>query len=100
MVPINSEDIIIKTFLLLDLKEEIGDKKVEKLISGFFCALNPDVEYFLKNKAIVFGDTNKASTYLIILFEKGKEPFICAYFSLAYTNFEKRKKSYKKFTTK
>ena len=77
----------IKTFLLSDLKSEIGSEKVEKLISDFFCRLNPDVEYFLKYKAIPFSDTNKASTYLIIVFSKDENPFICAYFSIANKSF-------------
>lgn len=51
---------------LKDLISEVEEEKLNKLLSSFVCTLEPDIEYFLRNKAVEFENLSKARTYLII----------------------------------
>lgn len=72
---------------LEDYKLEIGEKETQKLLSNFFCSINPDIQYFIREKAIPFEDSNKARTYLILGFEGTGNHFIIAYYSLSQKSF-------------
>lgn len=59
-----------------------GEKKSQELISIFNCEKDKDVEFFLKERAILFEKLGKSRTYLI--FDEDKDEFnILAYFTLA-----------------
>ena len=51
---------------LKDLISEIEDEKLNKLLTSFKCDLDPDIEFFLKDRAVTFERLSKARTYLII----------------------------------
>lgn len=58
------------------------ESKAHELISIFTCHKDPDIENFLKEKAILFEKLGKSRTFLI--FDEGDEEFkVLAYFTLA-----------------
>ncbi|MDD2402389.1 MAG: hypothetical protein PHI90_10375 [Clostridia bacterium] len=58
------------------------ENKAQKLISIFVCKRDPDIENFLKEKAIIFEKLGKSRTFLI--FDEEDEKFkVVAYFTLA-----------------
>lgn len=61
----------------------IGEEKTEEIISGFKCDLNPDIENFLKTKAVDFSKKSIAETFIVTGLYKNKN-VILGYFSLAY----------------
>lgn len=66
---------------LCDLLEEFGEESVKKVLAEFLCPLNEDVEYFLKQKAILYENMQKSRTYLIFGIDDTKMLLI-AYFTL------------------
>lgn len=67
---------------LSDMIKELGESEVKKLLSSFSCPINPDVEMFLKEKAIVFSEQGLSKTHLIFTSYKN-EPVLVGYFTLA-----------------
>lgn len=59
-----------------------GEEAVKAELSEFFCPLNPDVEYFIKSKAIEFSKQGIASTHLVYTSYKDK-PVLVGYYALA-----------------
>ncbi|MEY0162082.1 acetyltransferase [Providencia rettgeri] len=59
--------------------DELGEPETSKLLSLFTCPINPDVESFLHNNAIMFEGRDTTRTYLMIS-DAGE---IYAFFSLA-----------------
>ena len=55
---------------LRDLLAELGEERTSEILSAFECPLNPDVQSFLREKAILFSKHGYASTYLVL-----DEPF-------------------------
>ena len=53
-----------------DVRENIGVNEFNSLINQFKCTLDPDIESFLKNKAVDFEKRRLSSTYLIFDEEK------------------------------
>lgn len=53
---------------------------LNRVLSGFSCPKNPDVEQFLKKSAVEFAKKNQSVTYLVFSVE-GKE--LLGYFTLA-----------------
>jgi hypothetical protein len=51
---------------LKDLISEIEDEKLNELLSSFKCDLDPDIEFFLKSRAVTYEKLSKARTYLIV----------------------------------
>ena len=51
---------------LKDLINEIDGEKLNKLLTSFKCDLDPDIEFFLKEKVVTFERLSKARTYLVI----------------------------------
>ena len=45
-----------------ELKE---DERVNRLLSSFSCAKDPDIEHFLHSRAVEFERLSKSRTYLI-----------------------------------
>jgi len=67
---------------LHDMISEIGEESVSAILSGFLCPLNPDVEQFLREKAILFAKQGFASTYLVFMSYQGKTVLV-GYYALA-----------------
>lgn len=67
---------------LRDLIEVRGEADVKARLSEFSCPLNPDVEYFIKQKAIEFTKQGIASTHLVYASYKDK-PVLVGYYALA-----------------
>ena len=72
--------INIRKYLALGDDHEAGEPALAKLLSGFSCPKNPDVERFLKNSAIEFTKKNQSVTYLVFLKDNGE---MLGYFTLA-----------------
>ena len=70
---------------LIDLIEEYGEDEVKRILSDFSCPLNPDVEYFLREKAVSFSKMDLSITHLVYASYKGA-PVLVGYFALAYKN--------------
>ena len=67
---------------LADMVNEIGEDACRRRLSDFSCAMNKDVELYLKRSAIVFAQQGIASTHLIYTSYKG-EPVIAGYFTIS-----------------
>ncbi|MCM1188771.1 MAG: GNAT family acetyltransferase [bacterium] len=72
--------INIRKYLALGDDQEAGEPALIKLLSGFFCPKNPDVERFLKESAIEFTKKNQSVTYLVFSKDNGD---MLGYFTLA-----------------
>ena len=72
--------INIRNYLALGDDYEAGEPALVKLLSGFSCPKNPDVERFLKKSAIEFTKKNQSVTYLVFSKDNGE---ILGYFALA-----------------
>ncbi|MBR1744058.1 MAG: GNAT family acetyltransferase [Lachnospiraceae bacterium] len=72
--------INIRDYLALGNDEEAGEPMLDRVLSGFSCPKNPDVERFLKKSAIEFAKKNQSVTYLVFSVER-KE--LLGYFTLA-----------------
>lgn len=46
--------------------DELGEDRTKEILSSFSCALNPDVEKFLKEKAIEFSKQSISATHLVL----------------------------------
>lgn len=64
------------------LIEELGEDTVKDILSSFSCPLNPDVEGFLKRKAIDFAKQSWAQTHLVFASFKNQWVLV-GYFALA-----------------
>jgi len=64
------------------LIEELGEDAAKGILSSFSCPLNPDVEYFLQQKAIDFAKQGWAQTHLVFASYR-KEWVLVGYFALA-----------------
>lgn len=70
---------VVNLSLLVD---EIGEDAAGRILSDFSCPLNPDVEFFLRKKAIEFSKQGWAQTHLV--FASYQEvPVLVGYFALA-----------------
>lgn len=75
----------MRGYNLVNLKlliEEAGEDKAKSVLSGFSCPMNPDVETFLKEKAIDFAKQGFSQTQLVFASYKG-DPVLVGYFTLA-----------------
>jgi predicted GNAT family N-acyltransferase len=71
-----------KLLLLKDIINEMGEAEAKQRLSLFSCPLNPDVEKFLKEKAVEFEKQNISSTHLIYASYRRKNQ-LAGYFTLA-----------------
>lgn len=72
-------------FKLVNLKkliDVIGEDEVKSILSDFSCPNNPDVEKYLKAKAIEFAKHGWAQTHLVYASYR-HEPVLVGYFALA-----------------
>lgn len=67
---------------LRDLLAELGEERTSEILSAFECPLNPDVQSFLREKAILFSKHGYASTYLVFASYQGNVVLI-GYYALA-----------------
>lgn len=60
-------------------------KLLDSILSSFCCEKDPEIEDFLKNKAVEFEKLNKSRTYIVFDEERllNGEPIILGYFSLS-----------------
>lgn len=65
--------------------EGVGENRIQSVLSNFSCPRNPDVENFLKNKAIEFSKHRWPQTHLVFTLYKGKNVLI-GYYALAINN--------------
>ena len=72
--------INIRKYLALGNDYEAGEPALVRLLSGFSCPKNPDVERFLKKSSIEFTKKNQSVTYLVFSKESGE---LLGYFTLA-----------------
>lgn len=54
-----------KTFQMMDLIGEIGEPAVKEMLSDFSSPINPEIEFFLKNRAIEFSKKRTSVTHLV-----------------------------------
>lgn len=73
-------------FNLLDLLAEIGEEKLNAILSDFSCPINKEIEYYIHTKAIEFAKDYVAMTYLVFIEEDEKLKLI-AYFTVANKQF-------------
>ena len=64
------------------LIEELGEDRAKEILSSFRCPLNPDVEDFLRIKAIEFAKQGLSQTHLVMASYR-EEPVVVGYFTLA-----------------
>ena len=67
---------------LRDLLAELGEERTSEVLSAFECPLNPDVQSFLREKAILVSKHGYASTYLVFASYQGSVVLI-GYYALA-----------------
>lgn len=72
--------INIRDYLALGDDNEAGEPMLEKVLSGFSCPQNLDVERFLKHSAIEFARKKQSVTYLVFSVE---QKILLGYFTLA-----------------
>ena len=69
-----------------DMLEQIGEGRVKSILSSFSCPKNPDIEYFLKYRAIEFAKQSMTPTHLIFSSFQDQVELI-GYFSLTIKTF-------------
>lgn len=67
---------------LNEMLDEIGEDAVKRVLSGFLCPKNIDVERFLSEKAILFAKHGYATTYLVLMSYQGQTVLV-GYYALA-----------------
>lgn len=71
-------------FNLSDLIDMLGEEDVKQILSSFSCPLNPDVEYFLRVRAIEMSKRNFSKTYLVYWeTDDGSEKEFVGYYAIA-----------------
>lgn len=60
------------TVNILDMIDAIGEDALSDILSDFSCPKNPEIETFVKNKAIDFAKRKISITYLVIDDESGE----------------------------
>lgn len=67
--------------------DKLGEDRVKDILSSFHCPKNPDVESFIKDKAILFALQGLSSTHIVTTSFR-QEPVIVGYFTLAQKTIE------------
>ena len=67
---------------ILDMLEYIGEDNCQNILSSFVCPLNPDVEDYIRTKAIQFAKQRIAISYLIFT-EQDSQQYFVGYYTLA-----------------
>ena len=58
--------MILTTVHLINMIEAIGEDETTNILSSFTCPKAPDVEAFIKEKAIMFTKQGWAQTHLVV----------------------------------
>ena len=66
--------------------QQIGEEKTKSILADYFCPLNPDVQDFLSNNAILFSRQGLAKTHLVFA-SKNDRWVLVGYFSLSMKTF-------------
>jgi hypothetical protein len=94
-----------KTDSLLDMIADFGEEGTAEILSSFSCPLNPEIESFLKEKAITFTKSALARTYIVYKISDGTaimagyfaltpKPVLIKDFSMVSKSFEKKVRWY------
>ena len=67
---------------ILDMIEYVGEDNCQNILSSFVCPLNPDVEDFIRTKAITFAKQRIAVSYLVFA-EQSEQNYFVGYYTLA-----------------
>lgn len=70
-----------KVINIKDIYKSLGEANTKDIIKDFECELNPDVEYFIKEKAIEFSKQDIAETFIVLASYKN-EMVIVGYFAI------------------
>lgn len=70
-----------KVINIKDIYKSLGETNTKDIIKDFECELNPDVEYFIKEKAIEFSKQDIAETFIVLASYKN-EMVIVGYFAI------------------
>lgn len=81
-----------KIIRLTEMLEQLGEERVDKILSSFTSPLNKDVEYFLHRKAKTFDKQSISKTHLVFASYKSK-PVLVGYFTLTLKTFRIPKKN-------
>lgn len=82
---------------LQNMIDELGEDRVNSILSTFSCPQNKDVEYFLKRKAILFSKQGLSKTYLVFwCSENREEKYLIGYYTIANKIIEVEKRSVSK----
>ncbi len=76
--------MIVEALNILDLIQELGESFVENQLSLFSCPNNPDIENFLKRKAIDFAKKGISITYLVFARDETENTHLVGYYTLTY----------------
>ena len=55
----------LKTFSLTEYEANIGGEGLNEFLDSFSCPINPEVEHFLKHKAVLSAKLSSSQTYLV-----------------------------------
>ncbi len=72
---------------LCDMISQLGEERTKNILSSFSCPLNPDVEEFLKFKAIEFSKRDLARVHLVF-WQSEEEKELVGYYTLSIKTFE------------
>lgn len=61
----NNDYLYVNIRTYLDNLDKNTEQELEKILQGYSCPKNPDVEHFLRNNAIDFAKRNQSVTYLV-----------------------------------
>lgn len=73
-----------------DMIDELGESECKQYLANFLCPLDEDIEYFLKEKAILFQKMSVSRTYLVYTSYKDN-PVLVGYFALAFKGLSVRR---------
>ena len=74
---------IFKTKNLIEYLEEQSEERVQKFLSSYSCPPNKDIEFFLRERAILFTKSSSARTFVISIEDAGYMEFV-GYFTLTH----------------
>lgn len=72
--------------------EDGGENKLNAILSTFSCTLNPDIEFFLHKKSVLFENQSLSRTFLVMASFQNN-PVIAGYFALAMKQISIRKEA-------
>lgn len=81
-----------KIIRLTEMLEQLGEERVERILSSFSSPLNQDVEYFLHQKAKIFDKQSISKTHLVFTSYKNRTVLV-GYFTLTLKTFRIPKKN-------